>query len=368
MTSATRSDEQGFSLIELTIALVVTLIVTGAIFGLLAGGQSAFRREPELSDRQQNIRVAMDLIMRDISNAGAGLPEWTQVFTQTLDGPVSTQWGLNGAKADELEMITNSQGRDNEPLCANNVGFANNSNNYVRTVRSFVGATPAITNQSVAVIFFDGTWTLRYVTGAANAASIVAGEANCTSGSPTQLTFASGDAAGMNNTSSTANVCQPNQGAATGTPAMGTANSGTTGCNGTAGVCCTAAEIAFVQLVRYRIRDNAGVPELQRWDSSNAGAGWQTVARSIEDMQVQYTQANGTVTTAAQPVVRGNYATLTTQVQVTLSSRSEAVNIEGATADANRGTFVRGSLTWTGSPRSALVSVAKQGGVAALWR
>ena len=37
LEGATR-DERGFSLVELTVALVVTLIVTGAIYGLLAGG------------------------------------------------------------------------------------------------------------------------------------------------------------------------------------------------------------------------------------------------------------------------------------------------------------------------------------------
>ena len=50
------SKQRGFSLIELTVAMTVTLIITGAMFQLLTAGKSAFRREPELSDRQQNIR------------------------------------------------------------------------------------------------------------------------------------------------------------------------------------------------------------------------------------------------------------------------------------------------------------------------
>ena len=56
--------------------------MSGAIYGLLAGGQNAFRREPELADRQQNIRVAMDLISRDVFNAGAALPTFSQIFTR----------------------------------------------------------------------------------------------------------------------------------------------------------------------------------------------------------------------------------------------------------------------------------------------
>ena len=78
------SKERGFSLVELMVAMTVTLIVSGAIYGLLTSGSNAFRREPELADRQQNIRVAMDLISRDVYNAGASCPrtrrcsrEWT---------------------------------------------------------------------------------------------------------------------------------------------------------------------------------------------------------------------------------------------------------------------------------------------------
>ena len=66
--------QAGFSLVELLVAMTVTLIITGAVFGLLSGGQNAFRREPERTDRQQNIRMAMDLIMRDIATAGAAMP------------------------------------------------------------------------------------------------------------------------------------------------------------------------------------------------------------------------------------------------------------------------------------------------------
>jgi type IV pilus assembly protein PilW len=85
MKQPSRGGEGGFSLIELTVAMTITLVISGAIYGLIAGGQTAFRREPELSDRQQNIRVAMDLILRDIANAGSGLPPFLQAFTPGLD-------------------------------------------------------------------------------------------------------------------------------------------------------------------------------------------------------------------------------------------------------------------------------------------
>ena len=110
------------------------------------------------------------------------------------------------------------------------------------------------------------------------------------------------------------------------------------------------------------------LPELQRYDSASHASGFQPVARGIEDLQVVYTQANGTVSTTGAPaVVFNNWGTLVTSVQVTLSSRSEARNIQGASTDANLGTFIRGSLTWVGSPRAALIAET-QNGVASLWK
>lgn len=364
MKSTARSDASGFSLVELTIALVVTLIVTGAIYGLLTGGQSAFRLQPELTDRQQNIRVAMDLIMKDIANAGSGLPPFVQIFTRNLDACSScpnggAPMGLGGVRTDELEMLTNDGARDNEPVCAT-TGFGNSAN--IRLVRN---ASPM--TGPVLIIFGDGTWTMMNITDTSEDST---GETNCTAGATKEkLNFNSGagDASGMNLPGGT---CQPN--------AYGVGNAGSpplgasiTNCPGEPvgpGPCCTANEVGFSQLVRYRIRNDAtGVPELQRFTSANFAAGFQTVARGIEDLQVQYTQASGAVSNGAPQVLTNIWGSLTTQVQVTLSSRSEARNLSGSTADVNLGARVRGSLTYTGSPRSTLIGLSNQGG-GTLWR
>src|SRR5262245_23827633 len=89
---AKSSPQAGFSLIELLVALVVTLVISGAVFGVIASGNNAFRREPEISDRNQNIRVAMDMITHDVETGGMELPPLMQVFlreecdTTLLDG------------------------------------------------------------------------------------------------------------------------------------------------------------------------------------------------------------------------------------------------------------------------------------------
>ena len=88
------NSQKGFSMVELVVAMTVTLIVSSAIYGLLTAGGNAFRREPEVADRQQNIRAAMDFISRDTFTAGAALPPFSQVFTRT--DPVGCTGGLNG--------------------------------------------------------------------------------------------------------------------------------------------------------------------------------------------------------------------------------------------------------------------------------
>ena len=362
-----RSDASGFSLVELTVALVVTLIISSAIYGLLAGGQSAFRREPELADRQQQARVAMDLIMKDVSNAGSGLPVWVQIFTRNLDACSScpnggAPMGLGGNRTDELEMLTNDSSRDPEPAC-HTPGDGNST--QVRLVRN----TPPLSGP-VLVIFGDGTWTMMNIVSTATDNSSAG---NCDGTTKTRLDFNSGagDTTGMNKPSGT---CQPN--------ALGVGNAGAPADGGSSitncpnepagpGPCCQVAEISFTQIVRYRIRnDNTGVPELQRFDSGNFAAGFQTVARGIEDLHVQYTNATGAVSNGAPTVVANNWGSLITQVQVTLSSRSEARNIQGATTDANLGSRMRGGLTWAGSPRSTLIALAQQPSPAPspLWR
>jgi type II secretory pathway pseudopilin PulG len=100
------SSQGGFSLVELVVAMTATLLISGAVFSLVSASSTAFRREPALADRQQNIRLAMSLIAQDVYCAGFGLPQFAQAFTNDLDalGPD----GPRGEQADELEIFAAS--------------------------------------------------------------------------------------------------------------------------------------------------------------------------------------------------------------------------------------------------------------------
>jgi len=64
--------ESGVSLLELTIAMAIMMVVTAGLFGLLHPAHGAFAAEPEDADIQQRLRVAVDMLSKDLMMAGAG--------------------------------------------------------------------------------------------------------------------------------------------------------------------------------------------------------------------------------------------------------------------------------------------------------
>jgi hypothetical protein len=105
---------------------------------------------------------------------------------------------------------------------------------------------------------------------------------------------------------------------------------------------------------------------LERFSTDAIAAGFQTIARGIEDLQVQYTTLQDpAIWVDNAPIVplpvanpQGNWDDLTQQVRVTMTSRSEARNMQGAMADTAGFVRLRGSLTSIGSPRAVLMHVA----------
>jgi hypothetical protein len=70
-----------------------------------------------------------------------------------------------------------------------------------------------------------------------------------------------------------------------------------------------------------------------------------------------------------QPTNAG-LARLVTEVRVTLTARSEAQNIQGATGSVSGGDRIRGSLTQTITPRATLFALSRRPQTAggAAWR
>ncbi len=74
MKTAHDNSKRGFTLIELMVAMALGLIVLTAMASLFKTGMDSTVLVTQRAETQQNMRAAIDLIAKDVSMAGAGLP------------------------------------------------------------------------------------------------------------------------------------------------------------------------------------------------------------------------------------------------------------------------------------------------------
>jgi len=386
-----RAASPGFSLIELMMAMTITLIVSGAIYGLLASGGNAFRREPEVADRQQNIRIAMDLIARDIEAAGQGLPLVSQWFTNS-DTPASAGVSagtpyLNGSgpmgvlgpaaaasrgdgseNSDILEILIADQGCPSYTVC-NPAGLNGTANGAVWT-RELIPAS--------ACLLAPGTLNSKGLVAVVD---------------PSSRVF----------TIQPATLLAPGNGPNSPAPGCGS----TTNQNGRISVAAALAEwpaaaamtaagnaqalLFTARVVRYVIAPSSdptdSAPALWRSETGRyspdgltlqatpPASNWQMVARGIEDLQVEYLQeAGGAVWAngpgrippcAAASCVKAELDQVVRRVRATLSARASAPLLQGQTAPAGGGgpNAVRGQLVSVITPRAAVLGLQSQSGI-----
>jgi prepilin-type N-terminal cleavage/methylation domain-containing protein len=347
--------ERGFSLLELMVALVVTMIISGAVFGLMAQGQGTFQREPGRSERQQQIRIAMDRIQKDVLMGGAGLGPLVQAFGPNLDA-VGALGVTAGENSDFLEI------RLQTPDCPSvliDPANPRNGSNY-NSASSWPDCYPE--PGWVLAFFPDGNakWGWGH---------------NQHGGGNQKFNFPPGQ--------------QP-----TGSQMEGVANLSCSVDLNVVGAPCPAGNegeaIFFAQMDMYRYQianDTDGTPSLFRSStggfdgateafSNPPGTAWQLIARGIEDMQVRYRvapglcggDASGWRTTA--PIIIANAAVaysgasddecIVREVEVTLWARvvGDSTSTDGATTAANGVTAIRGSMMTTVSPRASVVGLA----------
>jgi type IV pilus assembly protein PilW len=66
--------KQGFSLMELMVAMSLGLLVMTAMASLFKSGMNSVMLVTQRAENQQNMRAAVDLMTKDLSMAGAGMP------------------------------------------------------------------------------------------------------------------------------------------------------------------------------------------------------------------------------------------------------------------------------------------------------
>jgi prepilin-type N-terminal cleavage/methylation domain-containing protein len=74
MKARTANQDRGFSMVELMVAMACGLILMAAATQLFNSGMNATMLVTEQAEMQQNVRAALNLVARDVSMAGSGLP------------------------------------------------------------------------------------------------------------------------------------------------------------------------------------------------------------------------------------------------------------------------------------------------------
>jgi len=96
-------NETGFSLIELIIAMAITMVIMTLSCGLIAAGFNMRSREDRKSDAIADVQRALNIMTREISNAGLKLPSGLPAIAS--NGIVT-----NDSDTDELRIVSNLNG------------------------------------------------------------------------------------------------------------------------------------------------------------------------------------------------------------------------------------------------------------------
>jgi prepilin-type N-terminal cleavage/methylation domain-containing protein len=371
MRTESRDPQAGFSMVELTVAMLITLIVSGAIYALIVSGGNSFRREPALTDRQQNARVALDMVSRDVLSAGQGTPPklaWIQLFRRGLNaaGPNVSYAMPNGERSDILQLIGNDGSCPDMTVCAMK-GASMTTQSRLPSCFGMPGLVLAWDDKGHDAVLF-GCVPGK---GTNNASHCDGGNENNPDNSPNGHVVYPKGQSDFNPPGGKITDPMPCVDAG-GSPANNCPEWEPTG-------------ISPVVVVRYEIRvDSDNVPNLWRSpfagqdvsaalekgqcksDDPGLGDGWEMIARGIEDFQIRYMSQSdyeadpaGDTWLDEPPItVDNDYGTIVRQVELTLHARTVGENRLQGEGTKNGVTAVRGQVRTVVTPRAALLALS----------
>src|ERR1035438_6605636 len=142
---------RGFTLLELMIAMALGLIVMAAMTSLFKTGMNSTMLVTQRAETQQNMRAAIDLMVKDISMAGAGLPSGG-IQLPTGVGSSATKFGCDQAGACHIPA-------HNYPSTNYMFGVLPGFSNGVEA-NAVIPAAPAAINDSITSIYADYNFPL----------------------------------------------------------------------------------------------------------------------------------------------------------------------------------------------------------------
>ena len=317
------TSDRGFTLVEVLVSLLVTLIVMSAVFGLLTRGQRSFQREPEIADMNQNTRSALDMISRDLAMAGYQTPPSIAVLWSDGGGTtpdeltivygdpwVPTSWALPCKSSDDDD----SEDDDSKDKGKKGDGGGGPCDTIYKSSTLWVDPYSFKPPQSNPETPYQDGMALTI---------LEAGDCNGDGKIgivPFELTKPAQLNAGKL-------MLQHNPGGSSETNLPGGFNWEVTP---------DCAVIGVFMVIQYRVNPlpPARNPALERL-VVGVDNEWIPVATNIEDFQVQYGIGNSTNWVDEPPTLpdEDDPTTWITRVSVTLRGRTESTNLEGATLE-----------------------------------
>jgi prepilin-type N-terminal cleavage/methylation domain-containing protein len=147
-----QKSQSGFTLMELMVSMAVGLTVLGAIAGLFKTGMTSVMVVTQRAETQQNMRAAIDLMVKDISMAGAGLPSGG-IQLPSGAGATATKFGCD--QAGTCHVPTNTYPTGNYMY-----GILPGYTNGVEANAVVPSAPPPAINDSITSIYTDYNFPL----------------------------------------------------------------------------------------------------------------------------------------------------------------------------------------------------------------
>jgi len=143
-----RSSNQGFTMVELLVAMVVSLLALAAIYSTFLAQHRSYQVQEETAGMQQNIRAAMYYMQRETRMAGTD-PFNTGNFgiTAASQNSITFTEDITGPPAGIPIPVARPDGAANNPN--ENITYALNGTNLVRTDNTVVPAVPQVVAQNI---------------------------------------------------------------------------------------------------------------------------------------------------------------------------------------------------------------------------
>jgi prepilin-type N-terminal cleavage/methylation domain-containing protein len=151
MTMKRQKSERGFTLLETMVAMAIGLIVMAAMASMFKTGMNSTMMLTQRTETQQNMRAAIDLMVKDISMAGAGLPSGG-IQLPTGTGYTATKFGCDQTGACHVPAHV-------YPATNYMYGVIPGYSNGVEA-SAVIPAAPAAINDSITSIYADYNFPL----------------------------------------------------------------------------------------------------------------------------------------------------------------------------------------------------------------